>query len=238
MAIWKNKHFEAWRQDNPGKSFAEFYAETSAKKRRDGLPHANLGANLKTGDFGQSGADLFAKVVAMGLKPDHTLADYGCGTLRIGVHAMKYLEPGRYWGLEISQEFLDQGRELVGPELLAEKRPQLSTISPQSVAEAAAARPDMVISTKVFNHVHPDELPQYFHNVMQLVGSSGKAFITGKWSEGEIVQHKNRSWTHSLATMQGLVAGEGGRLEIVEQGNKERLGEQVRIGVFSLLPAR
>jgi hypothetical protein len=38
--------------------------------------------------------------------------------------------------------------------------------------------------------------------------------------------------------MQRLVAAEGGRIEIVEQGNKERLGPDIRIGVFSLLPSR
>ena len=235
MAIWKSKNFEAWQQENPGKSFAQFYAETSAKKRREGRPHNNLGANLKKAEFGDSGVGLFRKIVALGLKPDHTLADYGCGTLRIGVHAMAYLEPGHYWGLEVSQDFLDEGRELIGPELIEEKRPHLHAISPQSVAEAAAASPDMVISTKVFNHVHPDELATYFHNIMQLVGSSGKAYITGKWSEGEIVQHKARSWTHSLSSMKRLVAGEGGKIEIVEQGDKAKIGDDVRIGIFSLL---
>jgi hypothetical protein len=234
MAIWKSKRFETWQRENPGESFAQFYAETSMRKRRDGVAHANLGANLKTGEFGESGISTFRKIVTLGLKPEDTLVDYGCGTLRMGVHAMKYLQPGRYWGLEISQDFLDQGRELVGAELIAEKRPQLATISPQSVAEAAAARPDMVISTRVFNHVHPDELPLYFHNLMRLVGASGKAVITGKWSEGETIQHKSRSWTHSMALMRELVAKDGGVLTIIEHARKDKVGEGARIGLFSL----
>lgn len=73
---------------------------------------------------------------------------------------------------------------------------------------------------------------------MQLVGSWGKAFITGKWSESDTIQHKSRSWTHSLSSMKRLVAAEGGSIEIVEQGNKETIGEDVRIGIFSLVPAR
>lgn len=234
MAIWKSKRFEAWQQENPGKSFAQFYAETSMKKRREGVAHANLGANLKTGEFGESGVGTFRKIVALGLKPEDTLVDYGCGTLRMGVHAMKYLQPGRYWGLEISQDFLDQGRELVGPDLLAEKRPHLSTISPQSVTEAAAASPDMVISTRVFNHVHPDELALYFHNVMLLVGNAGKAIVSGKWSEGETIQHKSRSWTHSIALMRDLVAKDGGVLTIIEQAQKDKVGESAKIGLFAL----
>jgi hypothetical protein len=234
MAIWKNKRFEAWQKQNPDKSFAAFYAETSAKKRREGLPHANLGANLTTGEFALSGVQFFDKIVELGLKPEHTLADYGCGTLRIGVHAMNYLEPGCYWGLDVSDDFLEQGRELVGGALLEEKKPHLCVISPRSVAQAAAAAPHMVISTKVFNHVHPDELAEYFHNIMQIAGSSGRAVITGKWSEGKTVQHKARGWSHSLETMHHLVNCEGGSLSIIEQENKEKWGPDVRIGIFSL----
>ena len=238
MTIWRNKNFEAWQRQNPGKSFAEFYAETSAKKRSEGLPHANLGGNLKTAEFGRAGTHFFKWLVELGLKPEHTLADYGCGTLRVGVHAIKYLEPGRYWGLEVSREFLEEGRKLVGEALLAEKKPHLHTISRQSVAEAASAAPFMVISTKVFNHVHPDELAEYFHNIMQIAGASGRAIVTGKWSEGKTIQHKSRSFTHSLKTMRDLVGKEGGTLSIVEQENKEKLGEDVRIGTFSLERSR
>lgn len=238
MAIWKNKRFEEWQRENPEKSFAAFYAETSAKKRREGLPHANLGANLKTGEFGRSGVPFFDWIVELGLKPEHTLADYGCGTLRVGVHAIKYLDPGRYWGLEVSGEFLEEGRKLVGSALLEEKKPHLHTISPGSVAEAASAAPHMVISTKVFNHVHPDELAEYFHNILTIAGPSGRAMVTGKWSEGKTIQHKSRSWTHSLKTMKRLVSDEGGSLSIVEQENKEKLGDDVRIGIFSLEKSR
>jgi hypothetical protein len=234
MSSWKNKRFEVWQKENPDKSFAAFYAETSAKKRREGLPHANLGGNLKSGEFGRSGVHFFDWLVELGLKPDHNFADYGCGTLRMGVHAIKYLEPGRYWGLEISGDFLEEGRKLVGQALLEEKQPHLHTISPGSVAEAASASPFMVISTKVFNHVHPDELAAYFHNIMTIAGSSGRAIVTGKWSEGKTIQHKSRSWTHALKTMQELAGKEGGGLSIVEQENKESMGDDVRIGIFSL----
>jgi hypothetical protein len=73
---------------------------------------------------------------------------------------------------------------------------------------------------------------------MQIAGSAGRAIITGKWSEGKTIQHKSRSWTHSLATMRQLVADEGGSLSIVEQESKGKLGDDVRIGIFSLERSR
>ena len=79
-------------------------------------------------EFGRAGTHFFKWLVELGLKPEHTLADYGCGTLRVGVHAIKYLEPGRYWGLEVSREFLEEGRKLVlDSVILAEFRKFLFT---------------------------------------------------------------------------------------------------------------
>jgi hypothetical protein len=232
VTTWKNKNFEEWRQRNPGKSFKDFYAWTVERNLREGGSHRNLGSKISHGGFGKSGAVFFRKLIDLGLKPSQTLVDYGCGTLRVGVHAINYLEPGAYWGLDISDFLLKQGRELVGDNLWSQKRPHLHTISAESVAQAAAANPQMLISTKVLNHVHPDELDEYFHNVMQIIGACGLAIITGKWSEQETVQTKNRSWAPSLSLVQKLISHEGGRFTILEQEKKD--GQSIRSGVLSL----
>lgn len=49
----------------------------------------------------------FDFLVAHGLAPSHLLLDMGCGTLRGGLHFIRYLEPGHYWGV-------DKGRDLLG----------------------------------------------------------------------------------------------------------------------------
>ncbi len=46
-----------------------------------------------------------------GLQPTHSLLDIGCGSLRLGVQAVDYLEAGNYFGTDISQELLDAGYE-------------------------------------------------------------------------------------------------------------------------------
>jgi SAM-dependent methyltransferase len=54
-------------------------------------------------------------LVSQGLAPSDALLDVGCGSLRAGIHFVKYLEPGRYYGLDIDQRMLDAGRqELAG----------------------------------------------------------------------------------------------------------------------------
>src|SRR5262245_10940275 len=43
------------------------------------------------------------------LRPDIRLVDIGCGPLRGGVHFVRYLEPGNYYGLELNPAWLDAG---------------------------------------------------------------------------------------------------------------------------------
>jgi SAM-dependent methyltransferase len=42
----------------------------------------------------------FEFLVASGLRPEHRLLDLGCGSLRIGVFAIPYLDAGNYFGVE------------------------------------------------------------------------------------------------------------------------------------------
>jgi len=53
-----------------------------------------------------SGRWAFSQLLSEGLKPDDVLVDYGCGTLRMGLHAIRYLAPGNYWGLDINEKVL------------------------------------------------------------------------------------------------------------------------------------
>ena len=112
--------------------------------------------------------------------------DYGCGTLRMGVHAIRFLERGRYWGFDIDQALLDEGARLIGPEM-EKKAPNLRVISASTVREAADAKPAFLVSLKVLIHVHPDELDEYFGNILTIIGTSGRAIITGKMEFGRAV---------------------------------------------------
>jgi SAM-dependent methyltransferase len=47
---------------------------------------------------------------AQGLAESHAFVDVGCGALRGGVHFVRYLQPGRYHGLDINASLLEAGR--------------------------------------------------------------------------------------------------------------------------------
>lgn len=56
----------------------------------------------------------FELLQACGLRPFHKFLDIGCGSLRGGIHFVRYLQAGNYFGCDLNQSLLDAGydREL------------------------------------------------------------------------------------------------------------------------------
>src|SRR5262245_59538050 len=187
---------------------------------RGEIPHGILGGNLYDG-YGVSGEGFFRKLINLGLKPDDICVDYGCGTLRLGIHAIKYLKPGGYWGMDIVNDFLKEGRKLVGDRLWQEKRPNLRLISAESVTEVATVKPKLLFSVHVLKHVRPDKLNEYFHNIIKIIGPSGEAIIVGKWTDSETIQYNDESWTrswaHAFLLLQNTVVSEGGSIKVIRE---------------------
>ncbi|HSB58651.1 MAG TPA: hypothetical protein VLD66_03535, partial [Methyloceanibacter sp.] len=102
------------------------------------------------------------------------------------------------------------------------KAPNLRVISAAAVREAAQAKPAFLVSLKVLIHVHPDELDEYFGNILTIIGSSGRAILTGKWSSGEPFQFARQSWAHSLERLKESVARHGGQLIVLKQDDSPR----------------
>jgi hypothetical protein len=191
-------------------------AKLKAEVGRDRLG-AILGENLRRSKAFVSGLTTFRYLLREGLKEHDVLVDYGCGTLRVGVHAIKYLAPGAYWGLEIDEAILANGCKLVGPKLMAKKVPNLRVISQASLEEVASMKPALICSFKVMTRVPPAELGTYISNIIALIGASGKAIIQSKWSDDQTFQFSGQHWAHSLLTIRELIALNGGRLAIIGQ---------------------
>lgn len=50
-------------------------------------------------------------LIRQGLKPSDKLLDIGCGSLRLGVKAVPYLDEGNYWGTDLNESLLSTGYE-------------------------------------------------------------------------------------------------------------------------------
>ena len=93
-------------------------------------------------------------LIAHGLAPGHRLLDVGCGALRLGVHAVRYLDPGHYFGLDISPGLLDAGYSLELDEAERSRVPRSNLAANADFDCGFLAGPvDMAIAQSLFTHL-------------------------------------------------------------------------------------
>lgn len=90
-----------------------------------------------------------------GLRPEHRLLDIGCGSLRLGIRAVDYLDAGNYWGTDLNGALLDAGyNNEVVPAGLAEKLPRSNLVVDEDFLFPGIPREmDFAIATSVFTHL-------------------------------------------------------------------------------------
>ena len=134
-----------------------------------GTEHSTLGPHIRDEDYTRGKAERWAeRLIEAGLKPEHFCVEYGCGSLWAAEPVIRYLQPGSYYGLDLTDQFYKFGRERIGS-LLDEKQVRLAVISPESLRAVAALQPDFIFSRKVLPHVKADALPRYLANIASLM---------------------------------------------------------------------
>lgn len=61
------------------------------------------------GRWEETGTIQMQMLLAEGLRPQHRLLDIGCGPLRTGCRVVPYLDPGHYWGTDLSGALMRKG---------------------------------------------------------------------------------------------------------------------------------
>ena len=119
----------------------------------------------------------FEFLVEQGLRPDHRLLDVGCGSLRGGIHFIRYLEPGRYVGIDRSQELLLAGRDELRQAGLEEKRPELVQMEDFGLSRLGG-RFDMGLAQSVFTHLPLNGVIRCLMAVDEVLEPGGRFFAT------------------------------------------------------------
>jgi len=226
--VAQNCRFKLWQWRHPGSSFKNYFADLVKDDLEQGRRHPSLGRI--------AWEERFHKFQArVGIRPDDVCVDYGCGTLRMGIHVIRFLNRGCYWGLDIDQELLDRGCRMLGPQL-ENKAPNLRVISPATVKEAASSRPALLFSLRVLIHVHPDELDEYIGNILTIIRDGGRAIISGKWSPAQTFQFGRQSWAHSLAELHRIAAAKGGQVHVLAEKDRPfiEIGKIARNGALEI----
>lgn len=89
--------------------FVDAYALHTARRIETTGYRAAVGAGDNWEQHGDLQRDF---LLSQGLQPEHYLLDIGCGTGRLARKVVPYLEPGRYFGVDIAPAAISAARQL------------------------------------------------------------------------------------------------------------------------------
>jgi len=115
-----------------------------------------------------------------GLQPGHRLLDLGCGALRGGIHFIRYLEPGNYYGADINASLLEAGRRELAEANLADRKIHLLVTDRFEVGRFETTF-DFGIAVSVFTHLTMNHIVQCLVEVRQVLRPDARFYAS--WFE-------------------------------------------------------
>lgn len=189
VPIWLGEQrFRRWKKRNPDGSFADFYIADAERKLGKGGRHSTLGGRGWTArwsgevdwdsiSFANRGLVNWRQILDLGLDPGMRCVDFGCGSLRLGQHAIRYLAPSNYWGIDLTDTFMDVGMRLLPADLVGSRKPRFGVIAEPLLVQIRAWQPDFIFANAVLQHVPPAELPLFFHRIAAMMTAGTRAYI-------------------------------------------------------------
>lgn len=209
-----------------GKSWNAFYRQLlNYQERRTTLdqilqrPQAGGVEGNPRGLYAWSGGEYhLAFMKQHGLQEGMSVYDFGCGYGRTGIPVIRYLEPGKYTGVDLSDRRIGMANEWVIRENLEDKRPNFLASIDNKMPYLADGAIDVVWTWSVFTHMPLEDIREtltamrrvlatdgiiYFHFVAYLEGEEGyreptATFKDFYWTRQEIDQVVHASGFRSV----------------------------------------
>jgi len=177
----------------------------------------------------------FDFLIGQGLQPQHYLLDVGCGPLRAGVHFIRFLEPGHYYGVERDADVLGAGRDVELPlQGLADRRPVLTVMEDFSFDRLGQTF-DYALAQSVFTHLPLNKVIRCLMSIERVLVSGGKFFATVYLNErgkkyldpieqapGTVTHMDKNPFHYEFATFEWICEGTGLTPEYLGDWNSPR----------------
>ena len=147
-------------------------------------------------DYDWMGATQFRLLCALGLREDHRLLDFGCGSLRAGRLLIPYLKPDHYHGLEPNRWLIEDAIEReVGADLIRIKRPRFLHHDTFTCGEFGV-RFDYIVAQSIFSHCGAGLIGRILADFGQSLGEQGIVAATFIHSEEGRVAEPGEDWVY------------------------------------------
>lgn len=129
------------------------------------------------------GATQFRLLCTLGLRANHSLLDFGCGSLRAGRLFISYLDERRYFGIEPNKWLIEDAIDhQVGKDMIRLKKPQFDYNS-DFITDVFSQQFDFIMAQSIFSHAGRDLIRialRHFKDSLKPNGLIAVTFIEGK----------------------------------------------------------
>ena len=124
------------------------------------------------------GATQFRLLCALGLRANHYLLDFGCGSLRAGRLFIGYLDEGRYFGIEPNKWLIEDAIDnQTGKDLIFLKKPQFDYNS-DFATDVFSRQFDFIVAQSIFTHAGSDLISIALRNFKESLKPNGLIAVT------------------------------------------------------------
>ena len=149
----------------------------------------------------------FDFLVQQGLKPSHCFLDIACGSLRGGVHFIRYLDVGNYLGIDKENKLIELGiQNELGKEIFDEKRPEF-VVSDHFEFDAFGKKPQFSLAQSLFTHLNSGDICLCLERLRQFVEPDHVFFATffeGNSSANQECSHSHADFSYSREEMEAF----------------------------------
>lgn len=171
-------------------------------------PEAAVGS-ASTARWHALGRMQFDYLVEHGLTPDARMLEIGCGNLRAGRLFIDYLEPGHYYGIDISPDILVAAQQTVAEYGLAGKVPHLTPVRDLRFGFLPDAYFTVVHAHSVFSHSPLEVIDECLAHVGRIMAPGGFFDFTFDRTEGREHQVLREDFYYRTETLVGLAERHG-----------------------------
>jgi SAM-dependent methyltransferase len=151
----------------------------------------------------------FDYLTGHGLKPGMRMLEIGCGDLRAGRLFIDYLDPGDYYGIDISPDILLAALDTVTSYGLQAKLPHLTLVSNLKLEFLPEAAFDVVHAHSVFSHSPIEVIDECLAHVGRVMAPGGFFDFTFDRTDGAEHNVLREDFYYRTETLVALAAKHG-----------------------------
>ena len=148
-----------------------------------------------------------------GLKDTHRVLDFGCGFGRSAIPLIKFLNPGHYKGVEISDERIRIAREWIDKEGLSSTSHEFIHSKDLDFQYLDDESVDFFWAQAVFSHMPENDIKRVLKSLRRVIAKNGIVLFDYVESSDAYIRHTVKDFFYTKDQMEGFVTDAGWTFE-------------------------